>query len=212
MLHVGAESDKVLPVVTEMTGSLRARKKAATEAALQESALALFVEKGYDRTTIEEIVDKADVSRRTFFRYFGSKEEVIFKGTETNFEVMRRLLRERPANETELEALKHGLAAFARYLEAVKAPILEFIDVVLQSPVLRGRSAELQGRWTAAIAEELASRAALGAVDLKRRLLASVGMATLTAAIQAWYQGLEPELGQAVYNAFKPVEDGSLFA
>ena len=117
-------------------GSLRARKKAATEAALQESALSLFAQKGYDATTIEEIVADADVSRRTFFRYFGSKEEVIFKGTSNDFDTFRQLLREQPEGK-DLEALKRAVVQFVLYLQERKAPILEFVEVVIASPTLR---------------------------------------------------------------------------
>jgi AcrR family transcriptional regulator len=130
-------------------GSLRARKKAATEAALQESALSLFAQKGYDATTIEEIVADADVSRRTFFRYFGSKEEVIFKGAADDFEAFRRCLLDRPREERDVEALKQATVEFVKYLEARKAPILDFVEVIVASPTLRARSAELQGTWSA---------------------------------------------------------------
>lgn len=189
---------------------LRARKKAATEAALQRAALELFRTKGYEATTIEEIVAAADVSRRTFFRYFPSKEEVIFSDAEADMEAMRILLRQRPQGESELEVLKEALVAFVDYLQERKAPVLELVDVILASSSLRGRSAELQGRWSAGVAEELAARAGVG-VDMKRRLLASVGIAALTGAIQAWNSGAETDLETAIRKAFVPVEDGTLF-
>lgn len=206
----GAKSDTVVMNMMDTSGSLRERKKAATEAALRRSALALFAAKGYDRTTIEEIVAEADVSRRTFFRYFGSKEEVIYKGATEDIERFRTLLRERPKNETEIESLKQALVAFVKYLEARNAPVLEFVDVILASPTLRARSAELQGRWTAGAAEELAARAGIK-LDIKRRLLAAIGIATLTEAIQSWAHGTEVDLGQSVRNSFIVVEDGTLF-
>jgi len=57
--------------------SLRERKKAKTRAAIQEHALRLFTEQGYEQTTIEQIADAAEVSPSTFFRYFPTKEDVV---------------------------------------------------------------------------------------------------------------------------------------
>jgi AcrR family transcriptional regulator len=111
--------------VMQMSGSLRERKKAAAESALQKAALDLFEQKGYDATTIEEIVAEADVSRRTFFRYFGSKEEVVFKGTSEDLEVLRRLVRERPKDESDLAAVKNAVVGFTKYMQARRAPVLE---------------------------------------------------------------------------------------
>jgi AcrR family transcriptional regulator len=194
----------------EMTGSLRARKKAATEAALQDAALRLFVEKGYDATTIEEIVAEADVSRRTFFRYFGSKEEVIFKEGPHDLEALRRLLRERPKNEPALATLKHATVGFVRYLEARRATILQFIAVIRNSPSLNARAAEIMGGWSAAVAEELATRCGTQ-VDMKRRLLGSLAIAAIAAGVQDWSEDPRVKLDEAVAQAFVPAEEGTLF-
>ena len=59
--------------------SLRERKKAQTRAAIQTHALRLFREQGYDATTIEQIIEAADVSETTFFRYFPTKEDVVLQ-------------------------------------------------------------------------------------------------------------------------------------
>ncbi len=57
---------------------LRERKKAKTRAAIQHHALRLFREQGYDATTVEQIAEAAEISPSTFFRYFPTKEEVVF--------------------------------------------------------------------------------------------------------------------------------------
>src|SRR4029079_13738632 len=76
----------------------RERKKLATRRALEESAMRLFTDKGFDGTTVEEIADAADVSARTFFRYFATKDEVLFGDHEPRLEAMRALLEQRPAD------------------------------------------------------------------------------------------------------------------
>ncbi|MEV5592282.1 TetR family transcriptional regulator [Streptomyces sp. NPDC052496] len=87
------------------TGGLRERKKQRTRDALIRSALELFTAHGYDETTIDEIAEAVDVSQRTFFRYFASKEEVVFAVQEMVEARFIEELERRPATEAPLEAL-----------------------------------------------------------------------------------------------------------
>ncbi|MDI2126416.1 TetR family transcriptional regulator [Yinghuangia seranimata] len=96
---------------------LRERKKERTREALIDAALELFWRKGYDATTIDEIVAAVDVSRRTFFRYFAGKEEVALARSN---EVERSLvgaLAERPSAEPPVVALRQATRAIMAALE-----------------------------------------------------------------------------------------------
>ncbi|WP_030291428.1 TetR/AcrR family transcriptional regulator [Streptomyces katrae] len=85
---------------------LRERKKRRTRDALVRAALLLFVEQGYERTTVDEITDVVDVSQRTFFRYFANKEEVAFAVQDLVESHFVAALRSRPPAEGPLEALR----------------------------------------------------------------------------------------------------------
>src|SRR5687768_17616917 len=95
-----------------MADSLRERKKEQTRLALKEAAIRLFVENGYTATSIEDIASAADVSRRTFFRYFGSKEGVIFaEADQTGAAVVAGLLAE-PSEKSPLVAYRDVIVRF----------------------------------------------------------------------------------------------------
>ncbi|MER5304668.1 MULTISPECIES: TetR/AcrR family transcriptional regulator [Streptomyces] len=90
-----------------MTGpGLRERKKQRTRDALLRAALELFTTKGYEETTVDEIVEAVDVSQRTFFRHFAGKQEAAFAMQEMVEERFVRALRERPAHEGPFAALR----------------------------------------------------------------------------------------------------------
>ncbi|WP_326765440.1 TetR family transcriptional regulator [Streptomyces sp. NBC_01591] len=88
---------------------LRERKKRRTRDALLHAALDLFTTQGYDETTVDEIVDAVEVSQRTFFRYFASKEEAAFAIQEMVESHFLSQLRRRPAAEAPFEALRNAV-------------------------------------------------------------------------------------------------------
>src|SRR5215213_6892497 len=101
-------------VKDEEARSLRDRKKDRTRRVIQSEALRLFAEKGFQATTIGEIAAAAEVAPRTFFRYFPTKEEVVFWSEYQP--MLAGFVANRPDDEPAAEALRHGivdgLAAF----------------------------------------------------------------------------------------------------
>lgn len=108
----------------EAPPGLRERKKRRTRDTLIRCALELFAEKGFEGTTVDEISDAADVSQRTFFRYFANKEEVALAVQDSveSFFFSRLLLR--PASEAPLTALRNAvLASWDSVGEAIEAVV-----------------------------------------------------------------------------------------
>jgi AcrR family transcriptional regulator len=89
-------------------GPRRERKKRQTREALIHTALELFDAKGYENTAVREITDAVDVSERTFFRYFASKEDLAMSYVRDARGVMLEALAERPAEEEPLTALRNA--------------------------------------------------------------------------------------------------------
>jgi AcrR family transcriptional regulator len=96
----------------------RERKKRQTRDALVHEALALFDAKGYEHTTVREITDAVDVSERTFFRYFASKEDLALSFIRDSNDSFVRELAARPADEPPFTALANAFRASLRALTA----------------------------------------------------------------------------------------------
>src|SRR5688572_8127443 len=96
-----------------MAESLRERKREQTKVALQAAAIRLFNEKGYAATSVDDIAEAANVSRRTFFRYFGSKEGVLFSESDESGERIRAALLRQPTEKPGLQAFGDALIGLA---------------------------------------------------------------------------------------------------
>ena len=106
--------DHVEVAVTQITSleadpGRRERKKRLTRDALFQAAMELFAAKGYDRTAVHEITDAVDVSERTFFRYFASKEDLVLSFIRDGAAAFAAALAARPAEEEPLTAARHAL-------------------------------------------------------------------------------------------------------
>jgi AcrR family transcriptional regulator len=137
-----------------MTSGLIERNKQRTRRELAEAAARLFLERGYPATTVQDIADAADVSPRTFFRYFPCKEDVIIAST-TMDDALDHL-----AGHDERESLQSALTAM---LAASLAPVGDdpgtaraFQFMLRNTPALRGRWLEEQRRNRDRLAEALA--------------------------------------------------------
>lgn len=168
--------------------SLRDNKKTRTREALRVAALRLFRTKGFDRTTVDDIAVEAGVSRTTFFRYFATKEAVVFDRWSEIGEVFRRWIAERPRHENPLEAFEGALLALAREVppdSELAKESLEAEELFEQNPGLRKRRAEHRDEQIALVAQALADRDGRP-VDAEHRLAASLGVVASDSVRDEW--------------------------
>src|SRR5262245_764988 len=163
--------------MTEQATGLRERKKRETRAALACAGLELFVERGYDETTLAEIADAAGVSTRTIFAYFASKEDILFSTVQTMCDALAQALAERPAGTDALTALREFILSSAHEKTELDHKLGKLVaaDPTLSSHK-RARIAQLQEVLAAAIADDLR----VGPDDLRPQVAA----ASLTAAFE----------------------------
>jgi AcrR family transcriptional regulator len=164
---------------------LRERKKARTSQALEDAALELFASKGFDATTIEEIADAVEVSPRTFFRYFTSKEEVLFAKDASKEGELVTFLAGRPAGESVLEKLRAALLGWTADYEQDRPRLLRRAQVVLGTPSLNAAAiAHWQRQEDALLAALLAADP--GADPGETSLVVAVSFAAMRVTIKAW--------------------------
>jgi AcrR family transcriptional regulator len=140
-------------------GSRRARKKLATRAALESAALRLFAEKGYEQTTVDEIAEAADVAVRTFFRYFSSKQHVLF-GDVAHHHVarLRAALAARPRGEAPVDAIRATLDQLDVTDPAELEEILTRMRLMARQPSLRATYLTLNDELRQMIVDFVAER------------------------------------------------------
>jgi AcrR family transcriptional regulator len=168
-----------------MTG-LRERKKAETRRSIQEHALRLFLEKGYDATTVEEIAAAAGVSHMTFFRYFPSKPAVV--ENDEYDPMIAEMIRARPAGEPPLTAIARALTgAMRRMPPSEMSTVLTRAQLILGVPALRARQIESQEATRALFAGAIEGRG--DTTPFEREVIGGVALTALTVAINTWAAG-----------------------
>jgi AcrR family transcriptional regulator len=190
-----------------VTDDWRARKKAATKQSIQHHALRLFIEKGYDATTVEEIATAAGVSHMTFFRYFPRKEEVV--EYDEYDPLIEDLIVARPRDEPPLVAVQQAIRlGLEQILLADREALLTRTRLILHNPVLRSRNLVAQDATRDLLARALARRAGLAKPDLAATVQASAVLAVIGPAMTAWAEGDVDDLIAVVDDAFASLRAG----
>ena len=189
--------------------SRRERKKLATRQALQDVALRLVAERGLDQVTVEDISEAADVATRTFFNYFSSKEEALLGNLPEKVATVQRMVVDRPAGETPLEAVCQVLRTMTLRLAERREERLLRQQVIERHPGLLARQLGEYASFEQALAAAVAERLGAGRADaLYCRVVAAVAVAAARSAVSTWMadKGRRPLAGM-VDAAFAQLRD-----
>lgn len=171
--------------------SLRERTRAAMRAEVAEIAFRLFTEQGFDQTTVEQIAAEAGLSRTTFFRYFGTKEEVVLgKMAEVGREVAAALAA-RPEGERPWDSLRRALDVVTRTDPGDPDRSRHLMRLLNDACVLMTRQWEKTEGWQSMLVPEISRRlgGATPGNELRAWALAASAIACLNAALDAWTAG-----------------------
>jgi TetR/AcrR family transcriptional regulator, regulator of mycofactocin system len=160
-------------------------RKLQTRRRIEDTALQLFARNGFDDTTVEQIAAACDISPRTFFRYFPSKDEVIFAEVGEELELICDYIRSRPAREGPYATIREATIQLASDYEEKRERIVSRSRLVRLDPRLSAHSGRLSVTWTDKVADVLAERHP-DQTDHISRLMASIGSAALVASIREW--------------------------
>ena len=163
----------------------RSRKRLVTRQGISNVATLLFLERGFDHVTVDEIAAAADVGRMTVFNHFPRKEDMFFDLDEEGREILREALRQRDPRVAPIETLRllaHRLIAERRPFVDFSAMSQKFIETIEGSETLKARARAIRDELAQVVTVALSESVGREPVDLDARLAAGVLLATWTVA------------------------------
>ncbi|MQA15356.1 MAG: TetR family transcriptional regulator [Pseudonocardiaceae bacterium] len=186
----------------------RALRRARTAAELERAALELFERRGFDETTVDGLAAAAGVGRRTFFRYFPSKHDVVLGGLDDQLQQLRAELREIPAGRPPLDGVCAAFLAVNDY-RPTELPVLRIRMRLLDTvPELRAHATLRYVEWQRAVAAQVAAWTGNHPDGLYPRLLGEVSIATMQAAYGVWARRGDAELATLIRDGFEHLRRG----
>lgn len=157
---------------------------------LVKAAISLFDERGYEATTVAEIAEAAELNKRTFFRYFTDKREVLFSGSAELQDLWVTAVRDAPPDAGPLPAVKAGLDAVAELFRERHALARTRARIIAANPELQERELIKLANLADALATALRAR---GVADPAAELAAHTGVTVFHSAFGRWVRQDEAE-------------------
>ena len=166
---------------------LRERKKEQTRERLRTTAFDLFSQRGFDNVTVDEIAQRADVSKSTLFRYFETKEDLLLADSRGHSRTLLETFADRPHDEPVFVSLRAALLSVVNGLQADRQRFIQRKRIVAAAPTLSVRALEHQAEWEDDLADQILPRL-VGRDDAETRasVLAAASLAVLRVATRRW--------------------------
>ena len=186
-----------------LAASSAGRRRVTSRAELEQTAFALFAAHGFDATTVDEIAAAAGIGRRTFFRYFPSKNDIPWGAFEDELDRMRVRLKAGPPQVPLMDAIRLALIDFNRVSPAQVPLHRRRMELILRVPALFAHSTLRFTAWRAVIAEFAAERTGGRADDLAPQAIAHAVLGVSVAAYEHWLDQPAADLGALLDQAMR---------
>ena len=172
------------------------------------AALELFARRGYDGTTVEDIAAAVGVSRRTFFRYYESKRDVVWGEFDAELARLEACLAAPAAGEPMMDVLRRAVMATNRFGAGELDELRIRIGLIATVPTLTAHSAVRYAEWCQVVARFAARRLGTAAGDLGPQTVARAALGAATAAFACWAQSGSDDLADDLDRAFRMLAAG----
>jgi AcrR family transcriptional regulator len=194
---------------TAPTATLRERRRLLLFDEIEQAALRLFARAGYANVTVDDIAAAAGISRRTFFRYFATKEDVLVADKRVRAEHVQAAFDARPPDEPVLASLHQVLTDVAHEMAERREAMVLREEILAADPELRARVTGQLAPWTDLLIRSVAARLrADPAVDIRPALLVLASVAAFHAALRVWIADDTADLAALFDEGATLVADG----
>jgi mycofactocin system transcriptional regulator len=184
------------------------RRPVTSRAELEHVAFELFADRGFEQTTIEDIARAAGIGRRTFFRYFPSKNDVAWGAFGEELERMRGWLRACPADKPLMDAVREALLDFNRIDPAEIPWHRRRMALILRVPALQAHATLRYAAWRQVLAEFVGRRLGQPEDALAPQAIAHATLGVAIAAYEQWLRDEDADLTTVLDTAMRELAGG----
>jgi len=177
---------------------------------IEEVAFRLFEENGFDETTVEAIAEAAGIGRRTLFRYYPSKNDILWGQFDESLERLARTLRSAPHDLSLAEAIRTGIKEFNALEPDAVMQHRARMRLLMETPALQAHAALRHAAWRRVVAEFAADRTGGSQDDLVPRAAGRWALAIAMTAYEQWLEDVDaylPDLLDAAYESLVSLPD-----
>lgn len=170
------------------------RRPSTSRAELERVALDLFTTRGFEETTVDDIAEAAGIGRRTFFRYYASKNDAVWGEFDRQLETLRTWFEDCKPDVPLMDAVHRAVVVFNRLPKDQEPWHRRRMELILNTPALQAHSTPMYARWRGVIADFAARRIGAAPQDMLPQLIAYAALGAAVASYEQWLRDPDAEL------------------